>query len=183
MLTANLLPVEEKKIVRFEEYRLTVRFFGVGLAAALAVGLVLLVPSYVFLSAEKKNLAGTIAAETALARKLRLGEALSNATQAQTLLMDAGAFLGRPSRSSRLVKIFFADAVAGVRINMLAINASGSVTLSGFAATRDDLLNFQKHLQDSQMLETVVFPISDIIRSVDIHFTMNGKLKSGQGLY
>lgn len=182
MLTANLLPVEERKIVRFEEYRLTVRFFGAGVAAVLAVGLILLVPSYVFLSAEKKNLEETIAAETALARKLRLGEALSNATQAQTLLMDAGAFLGRPSRSSRLVKIFFADA-SGVRINMLAINASGSVTLSGFAATRDDLLNFQRHLQDLQMLETVVFPISDIIRSADIHFTMNGKLKTGQGLY
>ncbi len=182
MLTANLLPTEEKKLIKFEEYRLVVRFFGAGVAATLAVGLILLVPSYVFLVAEKKNLKETSAAETAFARKLKLGEVFSNAARAQTLLVDAGAFLGRPSRSSQLVKIFFAD-VAGVRVNTLAINAQGSVTLSGFAATRDDLLNFQKRLQDLQMLETVVFPISDIIRSTDINFTMNGKLKTGQGLY
>ena len=30
MLTANLLPLEEKKRIRLEEYRLMVRFFGAG---------------------------------------------------------------------------------------------------------------------------------------------------------
>jgi len=182
MLAANLLSAKEKKLVKFEEYRLTVRFFGAGVAVVLTIGLISLAPSYVFLSAEKKNLEETSVAEAAFAQKLKLGEAFSNATRVQTLLAETGAFLGRPSRSSQLIKIFFTDA-AGVRVSRLAIDAQGSVMISGFAETRDDLLDFQKRLKDSQILETVVFPISDIIRSTDIHFTMNGKLKSGQGLY
>lgn len=182
MLTANLLPPEEKKLIKLEEYQLMVRFFGIGIAVTLMIGLVLLTPSYIFLSAEKMNLEQEGTTEAGLVKKLKLGEAFSNAAQVQALLTEMRTFLGRPSHASDLVKTFFADA-PGVRLETLSITSGGDVVLSGFAQTRDDLLNFQKRLQDSQMLDTITFPISDIIRSANLHFTMNGKLKTGRGLY
>lgn len=182
MLTANLLPPEEKKLIKLGEYQRIVRFFGAGIAAALMTGLVLLIPSYIFLSAEKMNFEEEVAAEVALAKKLKLGEAFSSAAQVQALLTEIEALFDHPSHASDLVKTFFADA-PGVRVETLSIASGGDVVLSGLAQTRDDLLNFQKQLQDSQMLDTITFPISDIIRSTDIHFTMNGKLKTGHGLY
>lgn len=181
MLTANLLPAEEKKLIRIEEYQRIVHFFGIAVILVLMVGLVLLLPSYIFLSATKMNLEEQSAAEAALAKKLKLGEALSSATQAGALLAEIRTFLDQPSRASALVKTLFADA-PGVQVETLSITSDGDVALSGSAQTRDDVLNFQKQLQDSQLLDTLTFPIADIIPRADLHFTMHGKLKKEHGL-
>lgn len=182
MLTANLLPLEEKKLIRIGEYQLMARFFGTGIAVVLMIGLVLLIPSYILLSAEKINLEEEDAAQAALAKKLKFDEVLSSALQMQALLAEIRIFFDHPSHASNLVATFFADA-PGIRVGALSIASGGDVELSGFAQTRDNLVNFQKQLQDSQMLDAITFPISDIIRSADLHFTMNGKLKTGHGLY
>jgi hypothetical protein len=181
MLTANLLPSEEKKLIKLDEYRRMASFFGIGIVLVLGIGLVLLLPSYIFLSAEKKNMKEEDASQAELIEKLKLGEIFSHATQIKGLLTQTGAFLGRDQRASQLVRIFFADA-SGVRVQGFSLSGDGSITLQGFAATRDDLLNFQKQLQDSHMLDALTFPISDIVRSTNIQFTMTGKLKPGQGL-
>ena len=158
------------------------RFFGTGSIVIFVIGLVLLLPSFIFLSVEKGNLEDEVVIEKVLAKRLKLQEVSSNVTQIQALLSEAQTFLNRPSRASQITKIFFADA-PGVRVQALSVTTAGEVALSGFAQTRDDLLNFQKQLQGSHMLETLTFPISDIIHSTNIQFTLTGKLKAGQGLY
>lgn len=182
MLTANLLPPEEKKLIKLEEYQHMVRFFGTSIAALLMIGVVLLIPSYIFLSIQKGDLEAEIAAEKILAANMKLGQTFSDATQMQALLARVQLFLNRASRSSQLATTFFANA-PGVRVQTLSITAGRDLMVGGFAQTRDDLLNFQKQLQGSNTLETLTFPISDIVRSADIQFTMTGKLKARQGLY
>lgn len=181
MLTANLLPPEEKKSVRLEEYRRIISFFGMGAVAILIIGLVLLAPSYIFLVMARSNVSEQASAEAILADKLNLREAFSAATETGVLLKDVRLFLDRRAHASELVKTFFVSSDL-LRVDALSIVKSGEVAISGFAQTRDDLLNFQKQLQDSQMFENVSFPISDIIRSTDIHFTIRGKLKAGREL-
>ncbi|MBI4225469.1 MAG: hypothetical protein HY617_04070 [Candidatus Sungbacteria bacterium] len=181
MLTANLLPPEEKKAVQLEEYRRLISFFGARAAGILMIGLILLTPSYIFLSMAQSNVSEQASAEAMLAEKLNLREAFSDAMQTGVLLKEARLFLDRRGYASQSVKTFFVRS-GSVRVETLSIARGGDVAISGFAQTRDDLLLFQKQLQDSQMLESVSFPISDIIRSADIHFTMRGKLKAGQEL-
>lgn len=182
MLTANLLPPEEKKMIAFAQYSRAVRFFGTVIAVVLLIGLVLLASSYMFLSAQKINLGDDLAAETDLAQKLRLRETFSDAAKIAGMLSDLHAFLNRPGHASDLVNLFFVDA-PGIRVEFLSVEFGGDVTVSGRAQTRDDLLNFQKRLRDSNALDAITFPISDIIHSTNIRFTMNGKLKTGRGLY
>lgn len=182
MLTANLLPPEGKKLIKLEECIRMVRFFGIGIAALLVVGLILLIPSYMFLSRDKRNLEKESAAVAALAQKLRLEEMRSSAIHAHGLLTEVRTFLDRPSRASELISALFVEA-DGVRVETLSITAGGDVILNGFAETRDDLLDFHTELQDSKMFDVITFPISDIIHSADIQFTMNGKLKAEKKLY
>jgi hypothetical protein len=60
----------------------------------------------------------------------------------------------------------------------LATSAAGrSMSVSGIAQTREDLVGFVKKLQDSGFFSDVVSPISDLAKDKDISFSINLNVK------
>lgn len=182
MLTTNLLPIEEKKLVRFEQDRRLVKFFGISATTIALVGAILLLPSYVLLLSYHKNLEQTLELGEAAAEKLQASELLAAAHTRETMIKDARAYLMRPPRAFALLDSFTPSDAPGVSVNSFMVQSGNMILINGFAASRHDLLNFEKKIRDANILQNLSFPVSNIVRSKDINFTMQGKLKPEHGL-
>ncbi len=172
----DLLPDERRKALRRDYYlRLgtTALVLAIGLVAA---ALVLLVPTYVYLSgaarAKEQRLANIRAAlasadETALSARLAT---LSTDAAILTSLSDA------PSSS-----VYMREALAvprpGIMLAALeytqAIGTqSGTLSISGIAATRDTLRNYQVALQGTPFVSSADLPVSVFAKDTNISFTI-----------
>jgi Tfp pilus assembly protein PilN len=58
----------------------------------------------------------------------------------------------------------------GVRLTGIRANASGLISVSGVAETRDDVLAMREQLEDSPMFEKVQSPLSNILERRDVKF-------------
>ena len=51
-----------------------------------------------------------------------------------------------------------------------------AIFITGLAQTRDDFLNLQTKLEESDLITEIKFPISNLLYQTDINFTLEGKL-------
>lgn len=172
----NLLPPERQSTL-LRDY-----FLRLGVVTAVLLGIltlvsaVLLVPTYVFLvksatakeaqlatiesalsSANEKELSVRLAALTADAAVLT---ALSNAPSASAI-MRAVLALSRPGIT-----------LSGFAYTPTAKKVSSTLTVSGTAATRDALRNYQLALQGAPFALSAVLPVSAYAKDTNITFTI-----------
>lgn len=172
----NLLPFERSHAVsRDYHFRLGVVALVFAIALIFTAAL-LLVPTYVFLTGSAKikgtqlaHIKATLSAsdETALSARL---SALSNDAKALIALSNKPAVsklvssaLGIPRPGIALSSLTYTPA-AGKNPSMLA--------LSGTAATRDALRNYQLALQDAPIASAANVPVSAYAKDTNISFTV-----------
>ncbi len=68
---------------------------------------------------------------------------------------------------------------AGISLDQLAIDSSGSLTIGAIAATRDDLLRLRDRLNESGLVERFDIPLDELLRRTNI--TVALKLKADVG--
>lgn len=177
MLTTNLLPHKEKRMIQLEEARRTVRVLTVGTVVMFLVGSVFLLPSYLPLALEEGELARLLTLEEQASRALGVDAINVELRNVQSRVRSLQAFLSEPQRASVLLAGFL-ETGTGVNVVSLNLKQDGSFSVNGVAATRRDLLDFEKALRDSGRFETLSSPLSNITRESRITFVIQGKLKS-----
>lgn len=81
-------------------------------------------------------------------------------------------------------KVYFSDILEkisslmaqNIYLNNISINLN-SVSLSGFAPAREDLLSFKDNLEKESSFENISFPPSDWVKAKDIDFSVTFNLK------
>lgn len=177
MFTINLLPQEKKKYLRLEEKSRLILLFAIGFAAALGIGSVLLLPSFLPLYLEGFELKRAIALEEEASRRLGIDLTLARLRKAQTTAGAIKKFVQTPPRSSDVLEHLFGEAGGGIRLDAVTVKKDGLVALAGRAVKRDDLLKYEKRLRDSGRFQDINLRLGDILREENIDFTLQGKLK------
>src|SRR3989338_4342220 len=177
MLTTNLLPLAEKNEIWYEETRRIVRFFATGILAVCVFAVVLFFPSYFFLSLEKQELARSLQIEEEASRMLKIDAELQRIRVAENNIRIIRDFASTPATASALLEKLTTNSGLGITLVSLTIKKQRDVAIIVNAATRRDLLRFEKTLRDANMFQEISFPLSNIVRETNINFTLQRKLK------
>lgn len=175
----NLLPqLEKKKILGAYRLRLGVIILC-GIFVLFVFAAALLAPSYLLVTANTKNLAIELDAKKANAPT---GEDGAQGELAR--IKEEIARLKIPESSeltaSLLLGLILAQKPLGIDISSYAYANSDptiAVQLSGVAATREDLLAFQRNLQTDPRFADVKYAQSFIIQKTDISFQLTITIK------
>ncbi len=174
----NLLPYERQRVLS-REYVFKIGVIVAVLATALAFSAgVLFIPTYVFLNgsanAKKVNLAhieSTLSSADEAAIRERLA-ALSTNAAALVALLNA-------SSVSALIREILFVSRPGITLSGLSFTppagkgkGSGTIVVSGSAATRDALRSYQLALQGAPFARSAVLPVSAYAKDSDIAFTI-----------
>ncbi len=173
----NLLPSQRRR-ASAREYRFRLGVVALMLLVALtSVAAVLLVPTYIFLagsagakSARLKGLQSALSSSDEKVLSARL-KALSDDTAALIALSD------KPTASSILRAALAVDrpdvTLSGFTYAPATTKGtSGTLSLSGTAATRDALRSYQLALQSAPFVRSADLPVSVYAKDTDITFTI-----------
>lgn len=172
----NLLPIERRHALR-RDYFLRLAVVGVTLVIVLAgVAGALLVPTYVFLTQS----AGTKQARLAsIEATLSSGDEAALSTRLSALTRDAGtlASLGNAPTASAILRALVAVPHTGVLLTSFTYTpaspkALATLAISGVAATRDALRNYQLALQSVPFARSADLPVSAYAKDSDSAFTI-----------
>ena len=83
----------------------------------------------------------------------------------------------RRARASSIFSMFSDELPGGIEVLNLTVKENGDVAVSGRAATRREILQFEDALRKSGRFESLITPLSNIIRNTDLPFIIQGKLK------
>ena len=178
----NLLPSERQRALA-RDYLLRLGVVGTVLISVLIlVAAVLLLPTYVFLvkSADAKE-ARLASVESMLASadeknlSLRLS-ALTRNTAILTALKEAPA-------ASGISRVFLAVSRPGITLSGFTYTPAGAespgqLAISGGAATREALRNYQLALEKASFSRSAALPVSAYAKDSDIGFTITVTLVS-----
>jgi hypothetical protein len=176
----NLLPPERKRAVSRRYFLRLGVVIAVLVTSLVGATAVLLIPTYVFLdgseNAKKSHLTtveSTLSAADGASLSSRLATLSSNAAKLVTLS-------NAPSVSGT-VRAMLALARPGVTLSDFSYAAPsgkvpGTLIVSGTAATRDALRNYQMALQGASFARSAVLPVSAYAKDSDINFTITVSL-------
>ena len=137
----------------------------------------LLLPVYLPLYLELRELKKRLLIEEDASKKLRVKETLSQVGAIKATLTSISNFAADSNRASLILEEFLASQ-KGITLFNLQTGKNGQIRVSGKAEARHDLLEFEKKLRESGRFQEISFPFSNIIRETDINFTLEGKLKT-----
>lgn len=178
MLTTNLLPSSEKKILKREETRRTILFFAVAYSAVFFLTSFLLLPTYLPLVVQRQELLRQLEIEEEASRKLGVEESIKELRSVSTGVVSLRTYASVPPRASASLTELLDKAGPGITINLVSVKKDGSVAILGSAARRGNLLALEKALRESGRFQEISSPLSNIIRETDINFSIEGKFKS-----
>lgn len=182
MLTVNLLPQEEKRIMYLIEVRRRVALFTLCFFLIFTIGVALLLPSYFSSYFSRRELERSLAvAEENAAGRGATREVLAEAKQVRNAVNEVRSSLAQYAAGADIMEKL-STAGDGIAITSFFIRSSGDITVEGRAETRDHLLAFEQRLRASDLFLEVSFPLSDIVRERNIRFSAHAKLKLPFGL-
>lgn len=168
----NLLPQQEQSRIRKEYYARLVIVMLFGVAAAVAVALVVLVPVYVSLFAKEKSAAAeTEALQSALAKEDGTVRAALESFRKEFAMLS----LTDEGRATTLITRALDKKGNDITVTSVVYDKRGaeeSLALGGTASTRAALLLFQKALEGEYVFDHVNIPVSNFVRESDIPFTI-----------
>ena len=172
----NLLPINEQKSIRLEQWRRLLVFFTFLGGIVLVFASVFLAPSFLPMFFEQRELQRFIKLEKENYKKLKIDQTIREVKSLKSKLALVKGFAQTSSEKSLLMEEIIR--MAGPKINIRQINFSdgGAVSISGTALGRKDLLLFEDELKKSDRFEQISSPLSDIIRGA-ASFTIQGQLK------
>ena len=173
----NLLPLRQKKELK-REYHL--RFAAVLLTLFIiscVASITLLLPAYISVSSKKKIIEKEIA-EVRQSIELQKGETilalLEEVKSTVKILLPQSV---KATTTAELFSSISAERPAGLTIHGFSYQHTkekdtANLTLVGKAQTREDLITFVKELRTDARFSLVDLPISDLVKSKNLSFTI-----------
>lgn len=172
----NLLSERTQRSLRMAYYARFATVAALLCALAVFAGGALLAPSYFLAAVDEGAARDTLASsDRMLASESATGneEVLAQAAEQVSLMKE---YLRTPSIAAAL-SAFTARVPGGVVVSAVSVTpgagGTDSVSLSGSAKTRNDLLSFADALRASSSLSGVSVPLSQLAGETDIKFTLS----------
>ena len=154
------------------------RLFAVlfsALGSAVAVGAILLLPSYFFIHAEADQASQYVASAGGIAKERAKGaaqETLAAFNESVRLLHSAA----REPSFAHIMTLSVQDKPRGISVSTIEVvyDATGTahITLAGTASTRATLIAYADLLKKVPEFKSVVLPVSDLVADVGGDFTI-----------
>lgn len=177
MIKLNLLPPDEKKQLSLEQTRRWVNFYGwSGFLMLAAFSLFLFfVWSLILIQLKGSNL--DVESNQASQQGKNVSEQQNSVKELNRKLETLNGIQNNQKYFSKFL-IFLTEALTGgVRLEGLSVEKNGQVVLNGFAPRREQLILFQKKLQDSSLFTNLESPLENLTKQTDINFTVKFSLK------
>jgi len=175
----NLLPPIEKQRIRREFTLRVVIVYLFFVSVAVVIGVILLLPSYFFADIIKKNAESEIlilknSSENTKREEINnqlsiTKERLSAITEQEPRISFYKMVEKVADYADRSISI---DTISYIRATD---GGNSNLQLAGLAATRDDLLSFTKFLEDDDLFNEVILPVSSLAKDRDIKFNIQIK--------
>lgn len=172
MIRLNLLPPQEKKRLEFVKFNSLLASLAIWLSVFLTIFVILLLSAFFSLSIllqEQRRLIEIRQSDPKTQYLLEIEKKIEQANQIikQVHLKQAEIILWTP-----LLEEISEIVPSGIYLNNLSYQATkGQISLSGWADCRDNLLNFQKSLEESPFFEEIEAPLANLIKQKDINFS------------
>lgn len=169
----NLIPAEAKKHLLREYWMRSVTVWFFLWSFALLLGITLLVPSYVLLNLQVKAYSET--AQTANEKNANFEAVAKELESASKTAATLSEQLVRPSMTEYLTLL---KNLESTNVNVARISFSregdvvGEMTVSGVADSRQALADFRNRMLDSDLIESVNLPISNLAKDKEIPFEL-----------
>jgi len=169
----TLLPPDEKKLLSIE-YK---RRFAVVLLLLTCVGLIiggiLFMPSYLLSKVQAHDLALKKTAMANSALSSEQGTLLGTIKGAQAEVAIAKVSGHFPSQIFLKIQTYQPAGITLTHFSYAYATTGSTLTLTGVAANRQTLIDFNNALKKDPMFANADFPLSNLSDSKDISFTMN----------
>lgn len=178
MLNTNLLPKEETKNMRLERWSRGITFLAGGLSVVMLLGAALLLPSFLPLFFEKKELERFLILEDENAKKRGIKDEVERVQEAKNKLLTIWNFVDSPPKASPVLDVFFEvdNSLPGITLISFNVSDAGKIFVNGLAKSREDLLEFESRLKQSGKFTSVYTPLPTIVRGAE-NFSTQLQLK------
>jgi len=172
----NLLPYQYKKELRLDILHQTIIKVGTAVIFMILIlaALFLLAQHFLNINLEEAENELDFWQSKAEIKELENLERKVKELNENLILLD-NAYKNQTKFSSFLEKLS-KDTPWGVRFNSISIKNSDEVFISGYASTRDILLNFKNILEGAYYVNNFDFPLSNLTKAMDINFSLSFKL-------
>ena len=172
----NLLPPEEKNRIQKEYKRRVLAVYLFFAGGALTIGLILLLPSYLLANVVERDAKAEVAAlqnssesseREEINSKLLLTKERLRAITAEEDRMDLYTTIDRIAEQSP----------GSIELTSFSYTKGQGedpsvLLLGGLADTREGLLSFTKTLEDDELFDEVILPVSSLAQDKDIEFSI-----------
>lgn len=176
MLYTNLLPKQEQRVIAIGQWTRIVRFFCLIASTIFFIGTILLVPSYLPLFFQNSDLQRSLFIHQDAAKQINMQQISSDAARIKAIISSLQHTSTNPTAALDLFDLF-SEEHPGITISSFTIDQNGAITITGHAATRNDLLALEQLLRNSSRFKDLAYPLTNIIQEADINFSFRGTLK------
>lgn len=178
MFAINLLPPSEKQNLAYEFRRRAALAMGAAIALVELIALVFLMPTTFAILFQKSEAADILRTETDNAKTSGLEERTAEFRTlnqaALRLIRSDGTRRGAHPLLERVIK----NAPPGIALSEIRLDLGArTLAVSGFAPTRELFLAFSSALGSDPSVSGVSSPVSNVIRSTNIAFSLSATLK------
>ncbi len=181
MLHTNLLPEEEKKAIILEQWFRVIKFLSIPVIGTLLIDIALLAPSYLPLYFQNRELQHSLSIQQETTKRINTNQISATVSSIKTTITSLRQASDNPNNALSMFDLLVTQQ-SGITISGFTIDQKATVTITGRAATRNDLLAFEQHLRDSSRFQDLASPLANIIQETNITFNFQGTLKSAYAL-
>ena len=172
MLNLNLLSKNDLQNVKFEEWRRLVVFIFSASLTAIFFFVAILLPVYFFSLAEKKSVLDEM-------KRFESGASVSGVKSIEAEVASLNRFYkeiiqkGEPNRRlSLMIDRLISDSAGKISFFSVSYRKEKEVAMTGFAPIRQDLISFEKKMNEYEVLKEVSSPVSNLIKEANINFSL-----------
>lgn len=177
MLTTNLLPKEHQKTLELAKTARLTFIAAMLLIGILIANLVFLLPTLLPLLYGRRELSRELQTGKEAQEKFQVHMRATELREVSGSIRDIRGYISKPRYVSKILTLLTTNASPGIAVEMASVAHTGDISITGTAATRKALLDFETLLKNSTYVEDISSPLSNIIRETNIRFTLQGKLK------
>lgn len=171
MIKLNLLPPNEKAIIKSERLRRWICFYGAAITAIAFVFIAFLMITWLVIliqlnaaSANMDSIQKTFKKEGVPLQEDGLKTVNRRLRQINDLQQKQVSYYQLLNQLSKLTP-------PGISLNGLSIDESAKAAIEGLAAQREQVLDFKDRLEKSKYFKNIASPLSNFVKETDINFS------------
>lgn len=168
----NLLPLRQKKRIKLLILYQNIIFSGLILIILIVVLIIFLGGALIFLNFKYQEIERKVIAEQSRIIYTETVEGMERkVAEVNRELVSLKKFQDRQSRFNQIIENIYNDLLSDVQVHSFNMDdKTKRVIITGYSATREDLLEIKNTLESSLSYENVDFPLSNLVNSKNINF-------------